>query len=163
MLDIRKAVREDAPEIHGMLLAMARDLGKSEDYRGSAQSLLAHGFDDVPRFEVLIARKGGLALGFILYFFEFSSWRGKPGLYVQDIYVSAAARGLGLGRQLLAAAVGQATQKGASYLKLCVDATNKDGDAFYRKLGFSHAASDEIMVLEGEPFAALSTSDGEPL
>lgn len=160
MIDIRAAVRGDAALIQQMLVAMARDLGQAADYRGSAEAILHYGFGDSPAFHVLLAFDGDTPLGMILFFYEFSTWRGRPGLYVQDIYVDAKARGMGLGRKLIAAAVAEAQKRGAVYLRLSVHADNEGGTGFYDQLGFHHAIHEKMMVLEGAPFELLGGETG---
>ncbi len=141
--------------IQAMLEAMAHDLGQGEEYRGNATAIRTYGFSDSPAFEVLVAQRHSEPLGMVLFFYEFSTWRGRPGLYVQDIFVDAAARGLGLGRKLLVAATKKAAKQDACYVRLSVHAANKSGMAFYKQLGFQQANQENIMVLEGAPFDAM--------
>ena len=58
----------------------------------------------------MIARQDGKPVGLALFFFEFSTWRGRPGVYVQDLYVAADMRGTGLGRRLLEAVAARAAR-----------------------------------------------------
>jgi ribosomal protein S18 acetylase RimI-like enzyme len=158
MIEIRAAARGDAALIQQMLVAMAHDLGQASDYRGSADAIERYGFSDNPAFHVLLAFEGDTPLGMILFFYEFSTWRGRPGLYVQDIYVASAARGIGLGRKLIAAAVTEASKRGAVYLRLSVHTNNEGGTGFYDQLGFRHAVHEKMMVLEGKAFEAMGES-----
>ena len=158
MIDIRAAARGDAALIQQMLVAMAHDLGQAHDYHGSTDAIERYGFGDNPAFHVLLAFEGDTPLGMILFFYEFSTWRGHPGLYVQDIYVTSAARGTGLGRRLIAAAVAEASKRGAVYLRLSVHADNDGGTGFYDQLGFRHAVHEKMMVLEGDAFVAIGGS-----
>ncbi len=75
------------------------------------------GFGADPAFEALIAERDGAPVGLCLFFESFSTWDGRRGVYVQDIYVSEAARGLGLGRRLLAEAAAVSRARGGSYTK----------------------------------------------
>ncbi len=158
MIEITQAERGDAELIQQMLAGMAHDLGQRAEYRGSADAIRTYGFGEDPAFHVLIARAGDMPLGMILFFYEFSTWRGRPGLYVQDIYVDAEARGLGLGRKLIAAAAAEAKKRGAVYMRLSVHADNAGGTGFYDQLGFRHASHEKMMVLEGDAFETIGGS-----
>src|SRR5690606_12110781 len=101
-INIRVATAQDAIHIHTMIKALAEGLGMGEQVSSTPGDFLQHGFGDTPCFEALIAERDGLPIGLCLYFFTYSSWAGKRGVYLQDIYVDNSARGTGLGRQLLA-------------------------------------------------------------
>ena len=151
-LRLSKAGSDDAPVLFDLLQQLARDLGKEQEFRGSLASLVVYGFASPPAFEAIIAWRGTVPLGFILYFSEFSTWRGSPGIYVQDLFVSAEARGTGLGQKLTAAAIEQGRQQGASYMRLSVHGGNEEAFGFYRSLGFRPASNETTLVLEGAPF-----------
>lgn len=153
---LAKAGPGDAPVLFDLLQQLARDLGKEQDFRGSLASLVAYGFASPPAFEAIIAWRGNTPLGFILFFSEFSTWRGSPGIYVQDLFVSAQARGCGLGEQLTAAAIAQGRQRGASYMRLSVHSGNAQGFGFYQALGFRPASNETVLVLEGAAFDSIS-------
>ena len=160
MIEIRQAEKEDIGHIQRMLEALAATLGKSEEYKGTVASLAAYGFGDTPAFEALIAWQRGEPVGLVVYFYEFSTWRGRPGVYVQDLYVADAARGTGLGRRLMAVAFSRGAERGASYMRLSVHDSNRDGLAFYQKLRFCDVVDDTVMVLEGAALTALTRGQG---
>ena len=81
----------------------------------------------------------GDIVGMSLFFYNFSTWRGEPGVYVQDMVVSERARGLGLGRRLLLETARHASRHGATHLRLSVDQDNAAAIGFYRSLGLDHA------------------------
>jgi ribosomal protein S18 acetylase RimI-like enzyme len=151
-LRLCKAGAEDAPVLFDLLQRLARDLGKEQEFRGSLASLVDYGFASTPAFEAIIAWRGKTPLGFILYFSEFSTWRGSPGIYVQDLFVSAEARGAGVGQKLIAAVIEQGRQQGASYMRLSVHGGNERAFRFYRSLGFKPASNETTLVLEGVTF-----------
>jgi len=157
-LKLCKAGVDDAPALFDLLQQLARDLGKEQDFRGSVASLVAYGFASPPAFEAIIAWRGKTPLGFILYFREFSTWRGSPGIYVQDLFVSAGARGARVGQKLTAAAIEQGRQQGASYMRLSVHGGNDQAFGFYRSLGFKSASNETTLVLEGAPFDKAFTA-----
>ena len=101
----------------------------------SEQSLLQHGFGARRLFAAIVAQQGATAVGMVIYYPDYSTHRGQPGVYVQDIYVSLSARGAGLGRGLLAAML-QRQDWGAGYVTLGVNPQNAAATGFYQRLGF---------------------------
>ena len=87
------------------------------------------------RLAAMLAERGGQALGMLIYYPDYSTHRGEAGVYVQDIYVSDAARGLGVGRGLLAAMLRQ-QDWGAQFITLGVSADNAVAMGFYGRIGF---------------------------
>ena len=157
MSAIRPATAADVPLLMHFLTDMAAEAGETTG--STTASLLAHGFGAAPRFHGLIAEGAG-PLGMILYFPEYSTWRGQMGLFVQDIYVSPAGRGLGLGRSLLAAAMAHAGQDPhwqPRFLTLMVAHQNAGARAFYDALGLTLRDEADQLILEGEGLSALLT------
>lgn len=152
MTDIRPALAQDVPLILGFLTAMAAETGGS--IASSEATLLAHGFGANPRFHGLIAEAAGGPLGLILFFPEYSTWRGEIGLFVQDIYVAPAGRGQGLGRKLLAAAMVEAPWH-PLFLTLMVSRQNTGARAFYDSLGMTARDTADQLILEGQGLTAL--------
>ncbi len=158
-IEIRPAAASDAEAIHRMILALADGMGMADQIRSSPEDFRRHGFGDQPVFEALIAERDGVAMGLCLYFSSFSSWAGKRGVYVQDIYVDQAARGTGLGRRLLAETARRAVAQGAVFMRLAVDKDNRLAREFYAKAGMIHAERDCIYKAWNEAFAALQRTD----
>lgn len=154
---IRPATVDDAPAIHAMLVDLARYIGKVETVTSTPEDIRRHGFGASPAFRTLIATRGGKAVGLALYFDEFSTWRGRRGVYLQDLYVAPDLRGSGLGRLLVKAVVARAAADGAVYLRLAVDEENEQAARFYARLGFIESP-DKLLVLDVGAFAAISQS-----
>lgn len=148
MIEYRLAVAADAALIHAMLVEMA----EAEDgvIGGGVDSLLQHGFGPEPRFRVVLVEERGIALGFCLFLPEYSSWRGAMGLFVQDIYLNHTARGKGLGRGLLAAALQHAQDWQPRFMALMVKRSNVLAIGFYQTLGFALRDASDPFILEGE-------------
>jgi ribosomal protein S18 acetylase RimI-like enzyme len=157
-LTIRMAAEADADMIHAGLLAMARAMGNADKITSTAADIRKHGFGDHPAFEVLIAEHDGTFAGLCLTFPSFSTWRGEPGIYVQDLYVDSALRGRRIGEKLLRAVARRAKSKGAGYLRLSVDIDNKTAEAFYERLGITHSPSEHIHMIKGDAFDAFAAS-----
>ncbi len=146
-ISIRLATVEDVPVMHRLLTELAGALGKLDRIRGTEQDLEQFGFGDHPRFEAMLAFKGDQAVGLAVFFYEYSTWRGTPGVYVQDLYVTSRLRGTGLGRDLLRAVRERARSLGGRYLKLTVFDGNQDAISFYQHLGFELCEDEQPLVL----------------
>jgi GNAT superfamily N-acetyltransferase len=155
-LQIEPARPADVP----LLLAMIRELAayeKALDEVVATEEELADGlFGEPPGAEALVARLGGEPVGFALYFTNFSTWLGRRGLYLEDLYVRPAARGRGVGRALLAALARVATQRGCRRLEWWVLDWNQPAIGFYRSLGARAMDDWTVYRLTGEPLARLA-------
>ena len=145
-LSIRLAKSEDVSHIHRLLCALADDLGKASEIQGTEENLRTYGFSGQSRFQAILAFDGSDAVGLAVFFSEYSTWRGIPGVYVQDLYVAPVARAQGLGRQLLAAVGEHARSWDGQYMKLTVYDRNEEALAFYQRLGFQ-ACEDELPLV----------------
>jgi len=113
------------------------------------------GFGPHRRFEVLIAEVDRKAVGFALFFPNYSTWEGKPGLYIEDIFVDETMRGTGIGRKLIAAVAKIARSRGCARIDLAVLNWNP-ARGFYNRIGFRHAEPWQIFRLEASSLDALS-------
>lgn len=99
------------------------------------EDLLRHGFGENPYFACLIAEHDGASAGFAFYFFDYSTWLGKPGLYLEDLFVYPQFRGLGIGKALLRRLAAIAMEKGCARMKWEVLDWNTPAIDFYRSMG----------------------------
>ena len=150
---IRSAVAADVPAIHALLVENAANDGGV--LAGTEATLLRHGFGASPVFRVVLAEQDGDTLGLSLFFPEYSSWRGRVGVFVQDLYVRPVARGQGLGRALLAASVQAAADWEPGFVTLIVQHKNVAARRFYAAQGFVLREKADLLVLEGEGLARL--------
>ena len=158
---IRQATSADAEEIHRALLTLATHIGDIAKVRSTPEDLRCYGFGADPAFECLIAEKAGETAGICLFFRSFSTWLGRPGIYVQDLVVHDRFRGLRIGERLLRRAAAIAMQRGCVYLRLAVDHENPSAMKFYERLGLMHRFDDLIYAAYGEAFDALATERGD--
>jgi GNAT superfamily N-acetyltransferase len=140
---------EDVPVIHTLLAGLEEAMGTTGKVQCKVDDLRRFGFSDSPCFQALIAWRGTEAVGLALFFREFSSWKGVPGVYVQDLYVTGRMRGTGLGRELMEAVYQFARRWDADYCKLATRHDNEAAIAFYKRLGFNMIEDECVLVLEG--------------
>ena len=158
---IRPAVREDT----GRILAFIRELAEYEqlaheavaDEAGLARQL----FGDTPRAEVLIAEVDGEAAGFALFFHNFSTFVGKPGLYLEDLFVRPQSRGLGLGKRLMVRLAKLALDRDCGRFEWSVLDWNTPAIDFYRGLGAVGMDAWTVQRVTGDALAALAAQDRE--
>lgn len=151
MTRYRVANPTDVPTLRAMLQALAEHDGG--DYAvGSEAGLLLHGFGPRPLFWAMVA-EADAPLGMVIYYPDYSTHRGEAGVYVQDIYVADAARGLGVGRGLLNAMM-QQQDWGARFITLGVSVENAIAQGFYTRLGFQKRGY-EMMILDGKGLETL--------
>ena len=155
---IRAAAIDDAEAIHAMLLKLATHVGDIDEVKSTPDDLRRHGFGDDPAFDCLIAEADGETVGICLFFRSFSTWFGRPGIYVQDLFVDKRFRGQRLGERLLQRAAAIARARGATYIRLAVDHENPSAMRFYEKLGMVHRFDDLIYAAYGDTFEALASA-----
>lgn len=150
-LTLRLASETDADVIHDLICAMAGEMGRAEEVTSRPSDYLKHGFKSQADFNVVLAERSGKAVGLCLFLYTFSSWRGRRGVYIQDIFVRQTERGMGLAAHLLKETARIAHEEGATFVRLSVDKSNADARAFYHRLGLKHSESECIyMALDGE-------------
>jgi len=156
---VRLATEDDAATIARLVAAHAAYEGAPEQCRATAEDIRREGFGARPLFEVLLAERAGRTLGFAMFLEVFSSWEGRSILFLEDLYVDEAARGLGVGRRLLARLAAIARARGCPRLDWLVAADNP-ARAFYHRLGGTHLGDWRFYRLHGAPLAALA-AEGE--
>jgi GNAT superfamily N-acetyltransferase len=134
-LTIRPASRFDAPTILRFIKELAEYEKAPQEVTATVADLEASLFGQRPYAEAVIAEVAGKPIGFALYFHNFSTWKGKPGLYLEDLYVVPEMRGSGYGKQLLLHLADIATQRGCPRFEWwCLD-WNKPALDFYGSIG----------------------------
>lgn len=154
-VSIRQADANDAATIRDLLADLLRTLNDADSCGSRLEDILRHGFRDPPRFEALIAETGETAAGLVLFFYNYSTWRGCLGVYVQDLHVIERFRGQGLGRKLLAAAAQRGRSLGCNHLRLSVHPRNEAALAFYQTVGLEPRDDETICQATGEAFERL--------
>lgn len=132
---IRPAHVDDVP----VILELIRDLATYErapdDVVATEEQLIEVLFGERPVAEVLLAFEEKSPVGFAVYFFNFSTWLGRPGLYLEDLFVKPEKRGKGYGRALLVELAKIARDRGCGRMEWAVLDWNEPAIKFYRALG----------------------------
>jgi GNAT superfamily N-acetyltransferase len=134
-LSIRFATAQDAEVIVGFIRELADYEREPEAVEVTAAILRAQMESDDPPFECLIAELDGAAAGFALFFRNYSTWRGRPGLFLEDLFVPERHRRRGIGRALLARLAALSVERGYGRMEWSVLDWNKPAQDFYRSLG----------------------------
>ncbi|MCM2310697.1 MAG: GNAT family N-acetyltransferase [Steroidobacteraceae bacterium] len=159
-VDIRPARIGDVPLILRFIKELAAYERAEQEVVACEASLRASLFGDGARAQALICRVAGVDAGFAVYFFNYSTWQGRQGLYLEDLYVAPAHRNAGAGKALLQHLAGIAVQQGCGRFEWSVLDWNEPAIGFYRSIGA--VAMDEWVRyrLAGEALAKFAGADG---
>ncbi len=138
------SVRPATPDDAGTIVEFVRLLAEFEHepvehVRLTEEDVRRDGFGDAPAFEALIADLDGTPVGFALMFPNYSTWEGRSGIYVEDVYVRDEHRNHGVGEAIMVAIARLALERGAARIDLAVLDWNP-ARGFYERLGMSHQA-----------------------
>jgi len=132
---VREASEEDVPLILSLIRELAEYERLSHEVVATEEGLWAGLFGGRPFAEVLIAEQDGSPAGFALFFHNFSTFLGKPGIYLEDLYVKPELRGAGIGKKLLGHLARLAKERGCGRLEWWVLDWNAPSIGFYEKIG----------------------------
>ena len=159
-ISIRRAVAADAPLVLSFvkeLAAYERELAK---VIATAEDYVRDGFGEHPLFHVLIADVGSgqevKPAGFAFYFLQYSTWEGRPALFLEDLFVHPEFRGLGVGRVLLQHLAKEAMSRGCKRFQWQVLDWNVDAIGFYERLGARILHEWKSVRIEGDALRALA-------
>ncbi|HEV8432333.1 MAG TPA: GNAT family N-acetyltransferase [Thermoanaerobaculia bacterium] len=161
-LEIRTATEADVP----LILQFIRDLAEYERSAhevAATEELLRTTLFGNPRFaEVLIGEDSGEPVAFALFFHNYSTWTGKPGLYLEDLYVKPEARRNGHGRTMLSRLAAIAKERNCARFEWAVLDWNTPAIDFYRSLGAVPMSEWRVMRVSGEALDALACYPSSP-
>jgi GNAT superfamily N-acetyltransferase len=132
---IRPARVADVPVILELIRALATYERAPNEVTATGKGLTEVLFGEKPAAEVLLAFENETAVGFAVFFHNFSTWLGRPGLYLEDLFVRPEDRGKGYGRALLIHLAKIARERGCGRMEWAVLNWNEPAIQFYRKLG----------------------------
>lgn len=155
-LAIRPATSDDAAAILAFIRELAEYERLAHEVVADEQQLKATLFGPRPGAEVLIAALGGEPVGFALFFQSYSTFLGKPGLYLEDLFVRPAVRGKGVGGALMSALARICIDRDYGRFEWSVLDWNEPALKFYRALGANPQSEWTVQRLVGAPLAALA-------
>jgi GNAT superfamily N-acetyltransferase len=155
---IRPAVVQDVPLILQLIRGLAEYERLAHEVVATEAELTRWLFGPRAYAEVVIAESHGAPAGFALFFHNFSTFLGRPGIYLEDLFVTPEQRGRGVGRALLAHLARLAVERGCGRLEWWVLDWNEDAIRFYRSLGAEAMDEWTVFRVTGDPLTRLASS-----
>ena len=157
-LSVRPATPADLTLIASLIRALADYEKLSSEVRFDEAVLGERLFGERPYAEVLIGEVGGKAQGFALFFHNFSTFEGRPGIYLEDLFVTPEARGKGLGKAMLIELARLAVERDCARLEWWVLDWNEPSIGFYKSLGARPMDEWTVMRVDGDALARLAST-----
>lgn len=157
-LTIRPAIEPDAATMLRFVRELAEYEREPDAVVATEETLSLALFGPDPAAEALIAEKDGQPIGFALFFHNFSTWTGRRGLYLEDLYVTPDARGSGAGKALLVALAKLAVERGCARFEWSVLDWNDPAIGFYKSLAAKPMDEWTIFRLDGDALTKLAAS-----
>ena len=155
---IRPACLEDVPVILQLIHDLATYERAPDEVSATEEQLVEVLFGEKPAAEVLLAFEEESPVGFAVYFYNFSTWLGRPGLYLEDLFVKPEKRGKGYGRALLIELAKIARDRGCGRMEWAVLDWNEPAIKFYRSLGAKPMHEWTVFRLTGEEIGKLASA-----
>jgi len=156
---IRTATSADVPQILAFIRALAVYERAPDAVTATEAGLMRGGFGPSPFYFCLIAEHDDHPAGFVLYFFNYSTWMGQPGIYLEDLFVHPEFRGLGIGKALLKRVAAIAVEKGCERLQWEVLDWNTPAIEFYRAMGAEFLDEWRNVRVSGEAIQRLASPE----
>jgi GNAT superfamily N-acetyltransferase len=155
-VQVRDALPQDVTAIHGLIGELADYEKLRHEFVGRVDDLAAHLFGEPRCAQALVAEIDGVVRGFALYFYNYSTFLCRPGIYLEDLYVQPALRRRGIGLDLLTTLARRAVARGCGRLEWAVLDWNAPSIAFYRQLGAKPMDEWTTFRLTGEALTRLA-------
>jgi GNAT superfamily N-acetyltransferase len=159
VLRLRDAVETDAPVILKLVRRLAEYERAPDAVTATEGDLVRDGFGGRPRFHVVLAEWDGEAVGFAFYFFNYSTWQGRPVLYLEDLFVEPAYRGWGIGKALLVHLARIAVEQGCGRYQWQVLDWNEPAIRFYESVGARVMREWLTVRMEGDELERLARTE----
>jgi GNAT superfamily N-acetyltransferase len=159
-IEIRKATEEDIPLILNFIRGLAEYEKLSHEVIADEDTLRDSLFGDRPAAEVVIARIDGEPMGFALFFHNMSTFLGRRGLYLEDLFVIPSARGRGIGRALLSHLARIAVERNCGRMEWAVLDWNQPAIEFYEKLNARPMSDWIVYRLTGDALKEVAQNKG---
>ena len=160
MLSLRNATAADASLILDFIHRLAEYEREPSAVVATVEDLIRDGFGPQPKYRCLIAEWAGAPAGFALFHYNYSTWRGHAGLYLEDLFVLPEMRGKGLGKALLQRLAQIALEEHCYGLRWMVLEWNTPALKFYESLGAELLGEWETMLLRGDVLERLANGTG---
>jgi GNAT superfamily N-acetyltransferase len=157
-MTLRPATAADVPQILAFIRALADYERLLDDVVATEDDLRQALFGPRPYAEVVLAEHAGAPVGFALFFHTYSTFVGRPGIYLEDLYVVPEARGAGVGKALLAELARLAVARGCGRVEWAVLDWNAPAIGFYDSLGAKPNDEWTVYRLAGSSLAALAAA-----
>jgi len=161
-LTVRPATARDSGVVWDLLMGLAVYERLRRQVEATPARLRRHGFGPRPYFKTLICRRGTRPIGIAVYFLTYSTFMGRPSLYIEDIFVLPAERSRGAGTTLLRALARIAVRERCGRMEWSVLRWNRPAIGFYRRLGARALDEWVQMRLRPRDIRRLASSDGAP-
>ena len=158
MPTIVPAVEADVPVIVGLIRALAIYERLEHEMVATEDDIRRALFGPRPYAEVILARDGSDTVGYAWFFHNYSTFRGRPGIYLEDLFVLPERRGHGYGRALLVALARLAVERGCAHYEWSVLDWNEPAIGFYRRMGAEVMEEWRICRVTGDALARLAAS-----
>jgi GNAT superfamily N-acetyltransferase len=161
MLTIRPATRDDAPQLLALIRQLAAYERKASQVVTTVADLLRDGFGPQPKFRALLAEWDGEAAGYASTFYFYSTYQGRPAIFIEDLFVLDKFRDQGIGKSLLSAVAKLALNEGCFGLRWEVLDWNRPAIEWYEKLGATFLNERKAVAFNAEAMLKL-TQASEP-
>ena len=155
-LNIRPAIPADAPLIHDLIYALAGYEKLAHEVEATQADIAGHLFGEHPKLFCDIAEADGAPVGIAIWFYNYSTFKGRHGIYLEDLFVIPSARGLGAGKALLRALAQRCVAEGLARLEWSVLDWNAPAIAFYNSLGATAQTEWIVRRMTGAALTALA-------
>lgn len=156
MLNLRPATPSDVPVILCFIQELALYEREPDAVLTTEADLLRDGFTEPSRFHCLMAEWNGTSVGFALYFYNYSTWEGRAGIYLEDLYVQPALRGKGIGKSILTRLAAIAVEEDCARFEWSVLDWNQPSIDFYHAMGAVMKSEWRGMRVDGEALKNLA-------
>ena len=159
-MSVRRARPGDEHDILRLIHALATYEHAPHAVKATPEGLAAALFGEHPRVFAHVAEQGGTVVGIAVWFFNFSTWTGRHGIYLEDLFVDPEVRGGGVARALFEALAAEAKAHDCARIDWAVLDWNDLAKGFYRKIGSRQLTDWEPWRLDGEALEQMKAQDG---